>query len=225
MFYSAPLTQPPREGGVELSRRGVGYAAKIANCRLPISGRASNVSNATTFQYTYTFDLGPTISGTFEGVATGNIIQNISAASVFLNGIPFTGNPNLTIFSFNSATFWTPGGAYLSFDGTENNFMFTDAPPSNVVQWTDQFFSITGAAAILPGAPPEIAYGAKNITINGFIGLGDFPPNSSWQIAAVPGPIVGAGLPGLLMAIAGFIGWRRCPCRKPNTTGEQPRIG
>jgi hypothetical protein len=28
-------------------------------------------------------------------------------------------------------------------------------------------------------------------------------------IAPVPNPIVGAGLPGLLMAIAGFIGWRR----------------
>lgn len=28
-------------------------------------------------------------------------------------------------------------------------------------------------------------------------------------IAPVPGPVIGAGLPGLLMAVAGFIGWRR----------------
>jgi hypothetical protein len=32
---------------------------------------------------------------------------------------------------------------------------------------------------------------------------------SAVAAAPVPGPIVGAGLPGLLMAIAGFIGWRR----------------
>jgi hypothetical protein len=32
---------------------------------------------------------------------------------------------------------------------------------------------------------------------------------SSVSVSEVPSPIIGAGLPGLLMAIAGFIGWRR----------------
>jgi hypothetical protein len=34
-------------------------------------------------------------------------------------------------------------------------------------------------------------------------------PGCGGVAAAVPGPAVGAGLPGLLMAIAGFISWRR----------------
>jgi LPXTG-motif cell wall-anchored protein len=32
---------------------------------------------------------------------------------------------------------------------------------------------------------------------------------ASLNIASVPGPMVGAGLPGLVMALAGFVAWRR----------------
>jgi hypothetical protein len=32
---------------------------------------------------------------------------------------------------------------------------------------------------------------------------------------SVPGPVVGAELPSLLMAVAVFIGWRRSPAKRP----------
>jgi len=41
------------------------------------------------------------------------------------------------------------------------------------------------------------------------IGVNNWQGIVGQMTVAVPGPIVGAGLPGLAMAIAGFIGWRR----------------
>lgn len=52
--------------------------------------------------------------------------------------------------------------------------------------------------ACLPGRP----CGGGPIAIN-------YNLPGSWTIAPVPGPIAGAGMPGFLIAVLAFIGWRR----------------
>src|SRR5262245_61129004 len=139
-------------------------------------------SASTLFHYSYTFDLGTTISGSFSGTAFGDIIVNISNVTANVEGHAFNQSGNLAIYSWNNlANTWVVGGAYASFDGLQNNFMFSDAVPPSVEGWTNSFFAITGNATDAV-APPEIGYGAINFPVNGFIGLGDFPPNSSWTV-------------------------------------------
>lgn len=80
-----------------------------------------------TYDYSYTFNDGAKLTGVFDGVANGNLITDLSNISVYINGNPFVGNGNLFDASLNCC--WsTSGGAIVSFDGTANNFIFTDNP-------------------------------------------------------------------------------------------------
>jgi len=180
----------------------------------------SGAATAATYEYSYTLDLGTTISGSFSGIAIGDLIVDLTNVTAEVDGYAFKGSGNLATYSF--AGTWIVGGAYASFDGLQNNFMFSDAPPPSVLDWTNQFFSLAGDATRLPDAPPEIGYGDRNVSINGYEALGDFPPNSSWCVTAMPEPASVPEPAGVIPLLGGlaFLGFHLF-VGAPNSTARK----
>ena len=57
--------------------------------------------------------------------------------------------------------------------------------------------------------PSGVVSGTYSINDTGTVAIGAVLYGLAAQVAPVPGPVVGAGLPGILMVLAGVIGWRR----------------
>jgi hypothetical protein len=167
-----------------------------------------------------------------QGFGTGSIIGTITTDGT-LGAISYgnlqSWNLNAQVgsrsFTFdNSNSGITSGLSGLS--ATENQLLF-DFTPSNSF-----FFSVGIGTGYILGWQSGCNSGLCGLLVaslgfepranpNGGIDLlyhtawaGPFSPDypnafGEAAIASVPGPVVGAGLPGLLVAIAGFICWRR----------------
>ena len=75
------------------------------------------------YSYQWTAPTGDVISGTFIGTASGNIVYDLSGINASINGREFGTEP--LYGSSLASDGWKAGGAYASFNGTENNFMFS----------------------------------------------------------------------------------------------------
>lgn len=131
---------------------------KVAACAIGISLLLSNFAQAANFSFSWVSDSsynlntwwkddGPlTVTGLFSGNANDNLITNLTDISVYIDGVGLKGNGNLYTSSIHPSQLggyeWHSGGAVVSFDGSKNNFMFSDVnfPINNI--YTNYFGSI-----------------------------------------------------------------------------------
>ncbi len=177
------------------------------------SGR---ISYATTFDFSYKFDTGDVISGSFTGNQSGQNVTDIANISAYLNGMSFTGP--LSAMSYtevgnmcNDESCFSGTGAVISFNPLNNNFLIlnTDSPHDFVtLNYTNVFYIIPYGGGYYGGAEATSYFHPPSTFID-YDNQHYIPAN--WSLTAVspvPEPSTWA------MMILGFAGIGFMACRR-----------
>jgi CHRD domain len=144
------------------------------------------------------------ISATFSGLGSNTIMAHIHCCAPLGTNVGVA----TTQPAFPGFPLGVTSGTYgpMTFDLTQFN------PPLDPGIWNPAFVTAQGGlanaeAALVAGIIAEQSY--FNIHTVEF-GSGEIRDQLIGQlIAVVPGPVVGAGLPGLILASGGLLGWWR----------------
>lgn len=146
---------------------------------------ASAAAQATSYKFSYSFASAPwfnngpvSITGSFDGVANGNLIDQLSNIYVYENGVAFIGNGKL-FSSYESAAGITLFAGVASLDGTQNNFNFTDGQHNNFQMAITT--PIAGGSKVYTAAVLDWPVGLYNNDSDANIA-------ARWSISAVPEP-------------------------------------
>lgn len=159
------------------------------------------------FNYSYAFNDGRVVTGSFDGTRNGNLITDISNGTLYFDGI-FVGD-----LSYIVPAFWTDP-LMISIDGSQNNFVF-DFDNGDPLGDTFAWFQSGDFGNVDPQFA-DVTFFGSNINEFGLSGFTqdnhDHYPVSGWTVVDTSThstPDVGATIVMLGMGVGGLVVLRR----------------
>jgi PEP-CTERM motif len=157
---------------------------------------ASCAANASTFDFSYTFTDGQSVTGSLDGTLSGSLVTNISDVHVALDGTPFVGAPLFAAaWNTTTGTWDNTIPAAVSTNAALNNFIFADSNVPTDFGASNYFYFVSD-----PNSPSGPSVFANNVNTQQ---AALDSANGTWSLTPAPVPLP-AALPLIVSGLGLF---------------------